>query len=170
MVSRILFLPLAFTPTMENPMSLYEQINKDYITAYKAKDTLKVSVLRMLKASVKNQLVALCRPGGTLNEEEMLDIILKEGKQRRDSIAEYNKAGRSDLAEKEASELTLLEAYLPKPLSQEELAQIVEKTVTSLSATSPKDMGKVMNAIMKDYKGRVDGKVLSSAVKERLSH
>lgn len=74
-------------------MSLFEQINKDYVTAYKAKDTQRVSVLRMLKASVKNRLVDLCRPGGTLTDEEMMDVILKEGKQRRDSIAEYEKAG-----------------------------------------------------------------------------
>ena len=72
-------------------MSLFEQINKDYVTAYKAKDTQRVSVLRMLKASVKNRLVDLCRPGGTLTDEEMMDVILKEGKQRRDSIAEYGK-------------------------------------------------------------------------------
>ena len=103
-------------------MSLFEQINKDYVTAYKAKDTQRVSVLRMLKASVKNRLVDLCRPGGTLTDEEMMDVILKEGKQRRDSIAEYEKAGRQDLADKENAELVILETYLPKPLTDEELA------------------------------------------------
>ena len=100
-------------------MSLFEQINKDYVTAYKAKDTQRVSVLRMLKASVKNRLVDLCRPGGTLTDEEMMDVILKEGKQRRDSITEYEKAGRQDLADKENAELVILETYLPKPLTDE---------------------------------------------------
>lgn len=94
-------------------MSLFEQINKDYVTAYKAKDTQRVSVLRMLKASVKNRLVDLCRPGGTLTDEEMMDVILKEGKQRRDSIAEYEKAGRQDLADKENAELVILETISP---------------------------------------------------------
>ncbi len=150
-------------------MSLFEQINKDYVTAYKAKDTQRVSVLRMPKASVKNRLVDLCRPGGTLTDEEMMDVILKEGKQRRDSIAEYEKAGRQDLADKENAELVILETYLPKPLTDEELAGVIEKTIAETGASSPKEMGKVMNAIMQGYKGRVDGKKLSQAVRTRLS-
>ena len=150
-------------------MTLFEQINADYITAYKAKETVRVSVLRMLKTSMKNFLVDQRRPDGTISDKEMLDIVLKEAKQRRDSIAEYNKAGRADLAAKEAEELGILEGYLPSAMSAEELASAIEQAVAETGASSPKEMGKVMSALMKTCKGRVDGKVLSQAVKDRLS-
>jgi uncharacterized protein YqeY len=150
-------------------MTLFEQINADYIAAYKAKETVRVSVLRMLKTSVKNRLVELRRPGGELSDEEMLDIVLKEGKQRRDSIAEYDKAGRSDLASREAEELAILEAYLPAAMSEEELAAAVEQAVAEAGASSPKEMGKVMSLLMPRCKGRVDGRKLSQAVRDRLS-
>ena len=127
-------------------MSLFEQIEKDYIQAYKAKDSVRLTVLRLLKTAVKNKLVDLCRPGGTLDDGEMMDLIIKEGKQRQDSIEQYTAAGRSDLADKEAAELVVLQSYLPKPLTEEELT-----------------------AVMAAHKGRVDGKVLSAAVKARLS-
>lgn len=123
---------------------------------------------RMLKASDKT-VSSTRRPGGTLTDEEMMDVILKEGKQRRDSITEYEKAGRQDLADKENAELVILETYLPKPLTDEELAGVIEKTIAETGASSPKEMGKVMNAIMQGYKGRVDGKKLSQAVRTRLS-
>ena len=147
-------------------MSLQQQIDKDYITAYKAKETVRVSVLRMLKTSVKNRLVDLCRPGGELTDAELMDVLVKEAKQRRDSISEYNKASRPDLADKEAQELVILEGYLPKALSDEELAQAIEAKV---GAKGPADMGKVMGPLMKAYKGRVDGGKLSQAVKARLA-
>ena len=150
-------------------MSLFERIEKEYIEAYKAKDALRLGVLRLLKTSVKNKLVDLKRPGGSLSDPEMLDVILKEGKQRQDSIEQYTAANRPDLAEKEAAELDILQAYLPKALSIEELRQIIDKTITDLKATSPKDMGRVISAIMTAYKGQVDGKTLSETVKKRLS-
>ena len=98
-----------------------------------------------------------------------MDIIIKEAKQRRDSIAEYNKAGRPDLAEKEQAELAILEDYLPKALTDEELAQAIEEMVAKVGASKPADMGKVMGPLMKALKGRVDGGRLSSAVKARLA-
>ncbi len=150
-------------------MSLSLQIEKDYITAYKAKDTLRVSVLRMLKTSLKRRLVDTSRPDAQLDDEETMDIIIKEAKQRRDSIAEYNKAGRPDLAEKEQAELVILEDYLPKALTDEELAQAIEEMVAKVGASKPSDMGKVMGPLMKTLKGRVDGGRLSSAVKARLA-
>ena len=87
-------------------MSLFEQIEKDYIQAYKAKDSVRLTVLRLLKTAVKNKLVDLCRPGGTLDDGEMMDLIIKEGKQRQDSIEQYTAAGRSDLADKTPSSST----------------------------------------------------------------
>ncbi len=150
-------------------MSLAKQIETDYISAYKAHESLRVSVLRMLKTSIKNRLVDLCRPGGELTDEEVLDVIIKEAKQRRDSISEYTKAGREDLAAKEAEELTVLETYLPRALSDEELAAVIEEAIAKAGAKGPADMGRVMGPLMKAYKGRVDGGKLSAAVKERLA-
>jgi uncharacterized protein len=150
-------------------MSLEKQIEKDYLTAYKAKDTVRVSVLRLLKTSLKRRLVDTSRPGGELSDEETMDIIIKEAKQRRDSITEYNKASRPDLAEKEEAELHILEDYLPKALSDEELAAAIEEMVAKVGAKAPSDMGKVMGPLMKELKGRVDGGRLSAAVKARLA-
>ncbi|HIX40097.1 GatB/YqeY domain-containing protein [uncultured Desulfovibrio sp.] len=150
-------------------MSLFEQIEKDYIQAYKAKDSVRLTVLRLLKTAVKNKLVDLCRPGGTLDDGEMMDLIIKEGKQRQDSIEQYTAAGRSDLADKEAAELVVLQSYLPKPLTEEELTAVIDAAIAETGAASPRDMGKVISAVMAAHKGRVDGKVLSAAVKARLS-
>ncbi|WP_304473517.1 GatB/YqeY domain-containing protein [uncultured Desulfovibrio sp.] len=150
-------------------MSLSEQIEKDYIQAYKAKDAVRLTVLRLLKTAVKNRLVDLRRPGGSLSDEEMLDVIIKEGKQRQDSIEQYRAANRADLADKEAAELKILQEYLPRALSPEELTALIETTVTELQAASPRDMGRVISAIMASHKGRVDGKTLSEAVRRRLA-
>jgi len=157
------------TTAMTVSTTLFEQIEKDYIQAYKAKDSVRVTVLRLLKTAVKNRLVDLKRPGGKLSDEEMLDLIIKEGKQRQDSIDQYTSANRADLADKEAAELVILKEYMPKPLGAEELTALIDATVTAVGATSPKDMGKVISAIMAEHKGRVDGKALSEAVKKRLA-
>ena len=149
-------------------MSLFETIEKDYVQAYKAKDAVRLTVLRLLKTAVKNRLVDLCRPGGTLDDAEMLDLIIKEGKQRQDSIEQYTSAGRQDLADKEAAELAVIQGYLPKPLTEEELTALIDATIAEVGATSPREMGKVISAIMATHKGRVDGKALSAAVKARL--
>ncbi len=93
----------------------------------------------------------------------------KQGKQRQDSIEQYRAASRPDLAEREAAELAILQEYLPKPLTPEELEAAVEEAVRSTGAASPQDMGRVMSAIMASHKGRVDGKTLSAAVRQRLS-
>lgn len=148
--------------------TLFEQIDRDYVQAYKARDAVRVTVLRLLKTAVKNRLVDLRRPGGTLSDEEMLDLILKEGKQRQDSIEQYTAAGRADLADKEQAELDVIREYMPRPLTQEELAAVIDAAVAETGATSPRDMGKVMSAVMARCKGRVDGKVLSAVVKQRL--
>ena len=150
-------------------MTLSELIDQDYVKAYKAKDAVRLSVLRLLKTAAKNQLVELRRNGGMLDDAEMMAVIIKQGKQRQDSIEQYNAAGRPDLAEKEAAELSILQSYLPKPLTEDALAAAIEEAVRGTGASSPKDMGKVMSAIMGAYTGRVDGKALSAAVRQRLS-
>lgn len=146
-------------------MSIAEQIDKDYIQAYKAKDQVKLGTLRLLKTAAKNRQVELMRP---LEDDDYMDVLLREVKQRQDSIEQYNAANRPDLAEKEAAEAAVLQGYLPSQLSEEELAEVVEKTVAPLLDGGMKNMGRAISAIMAEYKGRVDGKAVSAAVKARL--
>ena len=123
----------------------------------------------MVKTAVKNRLVDLRRPGGSLDDSEMLDVFIKEAKQRQDSIEQYTSAGRPDLAAREADELAILRDYLPKALSPEELAAAIDAAVAELGATGPRDMGRVISAVMGACKGRADGKEVAAAVKQRLS-
>ncbi len=153
---------------MTSNTTLSARIEKDYIAAYKAKEQCKLGVLRLLKTAAKNLLVEYKRSNGTLDDAEMMDVLLRQAKQRQDSIEQYRQANRHDLADREAAELVILQEYLPQPLSAEELAVVIDKAIQDTGASSPKDMGKVMNAIMADYKGRVDGKILSATVRERL--
>ena len=147
-------------------MSLAKQIEADYIAAYKAKDQVKLGVLRHLKTAAKNLQVELLRE---LTDEDVFGVIMKQAKQRQDSIEQFNTANRPDLAAIESAELEVLKTYLPQPLSDEELSALVDKTIADTGAADMKDMGKVMNPIMADYKGRVDGKKLSALVREKLS-
>lgn len=151
-------------------MTLNERIEKEYIEAYKAKQQLKLDVLRLLKTAIKNLLVEHKNSGGTLSDAEIMDVLLRQAKQRQDSIEQFRAAKRDDLADKEAAELLILQEYLPAPLNPEELTAAIDKAVQSTGASKPQDMGKVMAAIMELYKGRVDGKMLSTSVRERLAH
>lgn len=148
-------------------MSLIEQIDKDYIAAYKAKDDVKKTVLRHLKTAIKNRIVEV--KGDTLSDDEVLDLVAKQIKQRKDSIEQYNAAGRPELAEVEAVEIEALSGYMPEQLSEEEIAAAVDKAIADLGASSMQDMGKVMKSITNTYKGQVDGKVVSNLVRARLS-
>jgi uncharacterized protein YqeY len=147
-------------------MSLSERLEKDYVTAFKAKKTDEVAVLRMLKAAVKNKQVDLRRE---LTDSEILDVVAKQVKQRQESIDQFRAAGRIDLAEIEEREHLILRAYLPTALSPQELEEAVAMTIQTLGASGMKDMGKVMNAILGEHAGRVDGKELSALVRAKLS-
>ncbi len=147
-------------------MSLSERIEKDYVTAFKAKKTDEVAVLRMLKAAVKNKQVDLRRE---LTDNEILDVLGKQVKQRLESIDQFRAAGRIDLAEIEEREHLILRTYLPTALSSTELEEAVALTIQTLGASGMKDMGKVMNAILGEHAGRVDGKELSALVRAKLS-
>lgn len=151
-------------------MSLNEKLGRDYITAMKAKDAVALSVLRLLKTAISNRLVELKQPGGTLTDEEIMGLLLKQAKQRKDSIEQFEKAGRNDLAEKEQRELKVLESYLPSRLDDSQLAAVVEQEIRSIGATSPQDAGRVIGAIMAKYKGQADGKKVSVMVNECLAH
>jgi len=147
-------------------MSLSERLEKDYVTAFKAKKTDEVAVLRMLKAAVKNKQVELRRE---LADNEILDVVAKQVKQRQESIDQFRAAGRIDLAEIEERELLILRTYLPTALSPAELEEAVTTTIQVLGASGMKDMGRVMNAILGEYAGRIDGKELSALVRAKLS-
>ena len=146
-------------------MSTAERIEKDYLDAYKAKDKVRLGTLRLLKTAAKNLQVELMRP---LTDADYMDVLLKQAKQRQDSIEQYAAANRSDLAEQEAAELAVLREYLPQPLTEEELLDVVEKTVKPLLGEGMKAMGTAIQAIMAEYRGRVDGKAVSDAVKVRF--
>ena len=135
-------------------MSLTTRIEQDYIAAYKAKDALRLGV--------KNLQVELMRP---VTDEELATVVQKQAKQRQDSIEQFTAANRPDLAEKEAAELSILKDYLPEPLSEEELAAAIDAAIAALGVANMSGMGKVIQS----YKGRVDGKAVSAAVKARLS-
>ena len=146
-------------------MSLSQQIQTDYLTAYKAKDALRLSVLRHLKTAATNLSVELKRD---VNDDELLDVVLKQAKQRQDSIEQFKAGGRDDLAAKEEAELVILKDYLPQTLSADELEKAVNEAMQKTGASTARDMGKVMASLMEDYKGRLDGKAVSALVCSKL--
>lgn len=147
-------------------MSLAVAIEKDFLAAYKAKDQLKVSVLRMLKAALKNRQVELLRE---LSDEDVLAVIARQVKQRQESVEQFTSAGRADLAGREAAEQAVLESYLPARLGEAELAALVAEAVAETGATGMKDMGRVMQLLLAKVAGRADGKLVSQLVRARLS-
>lgn len=149
-------------------MTLAERLSQDYVAAYKAKDATVLSVLRLLKTAITNRQVELKQPGKTLSDEEISTLIARQAKQRKDSIEQYRNAGRNDLAENEARELEILEHYLPKPLSPEELDAAISTAIQETGVKDPREMGKVIGAIMARFKGRVDGKEVSARIREKL--
>ncbi len=147
-------------------MTLLTTINEDIKTAMKARDKEKLSVLRMLKSALQNEQI---KKGTELNEEEELSVLSREMKQRRDSLTEFKNADRQDLVEKLENEIVIVESYLPKQLTEEELQSIVQEVIASVNATSTSDFGKVMGAIMPKVKGKADGNAVNRIVKEQLS-
>jgi len=147
-------------------MSLNEKIGTDITAAMKAKDALRLSALRMLKAAVMNKGV---EKGRDLEDAEILQVVASLVKQRRDSIEQFSKAGRTDLVEKETGEITVLETYLPPAASAEEIDAAVAAAITETGAASVKDMGKVMKAVMPKLAGKhADGRTVNDAVRRKL--
>lgn len=146
-------------------MTLQEQIEKDFLVAYKAKEEVRVAVLRMLKTAAKNRQVELLRP---LTDEETLEVIARQVKQRQESIEQFRQAGRGEMADREAAEMAVLKGYLPTQLSPEETAAAVDAAIAETGASSAKEMGKVMQAVMARHKGRIDGKAVNELVRQRL--
>ena len=148
-------------------MSLKDKIISDLTTAMKAKDAERLSVLRMVKANIMNRQI---EKGADLTDEEITKALQTLVKQRRDSVEQYEKAGRDDLAAKEKTEITVLEDYLPQAASKEEIEKAVAEAIAETGATSIKEMGMVMKAAQAKLAGKsADGKTVSETVKAKLS-
>ncbi|NES73141.1 MAG: GatB/YqeY domain-containing protein [Okeania sp. SIO2D1] len=145
-------------------------MTEDIKVAMKAKDKVRLETVRSIKKLILEE-EANARAAGkdSLTETQEMDILTRLAKQRRDSIEQYTKAGRQELADGEAAELAILEEYLPKQLSDEDIAQVVDEIIAQVGANSPKDMGKVMGPAMQKLKGKADGKKVQEAVKARLN-
>ena len=150
-------------------MSLKNTIDQDIKQAMKAKDQASLRALRAIKSAILLAETAEGRNGEELSQSEEMKLLAKQAKQRRDSYEQFKSNGRDDLAEIEAAELSVIEQYLPKPLSPEELQTAVEEIVKETGASSMKDMGKVMGIASKRLAGKADGKAISQIVKQMLS-
>ena len=150
-------------------MSLQERLLSDMKQAMRDKEAgkLKLTVIRMVRASIKNAEINLKRE---LNEEELLEVIAKEVKQRRDAIPEYENANRLDVVNGLKEEINILMEYMPEQLTEAEIKVLVEEAIAGVGAVSPKDMGKVMGRLMPKVKGKADGKVVNKIVAELLGN
>ena len=150
-------------------MTLQERVDADLKEAMRAKDATKLGVLRMLKSGLKYAAIAKSGAEAELSDAEASQVIRKQAKQRQDSIESFEKGGRAELAKKEKDELSILNGYLPQPMSADEVSKIVRETIAEAGATSRAQMGAVMKALQAKVAGRVDGKALSSEVSRQLS-
>ena len=146
--------------------ALLNKLQTEMKNALKSKDKDRLSVVRMLISEIKKEQIDKKRE---LSDSEVLAVIQRYAKQRRDAIEQYKKANRQDLVEKEQKELNIVLEFLPKQLTEEEIIKIVNETIEEVGATSIKDMGKVMKSVMEKVKGRADGSLVSKIVKEKLS-
>jgi uncharacterized protein YqeY len=149
-------------------MSLKQQILSDLKKAMKSGDSFKRDVLRFLDSAVKNDEIEKKKKEEGLNNEEIIELISRSIKQHKDSISQYEKGGRKDLADKEKKELEILSAYMPEQLSEDKIREIVKSAIKETQATTSADMGKVMGAAMKQMKGATDGNAVRKIVEEEL--
>lgn len=153
---------------------LLNQLQSDLREAQLARDELKVSTLRLLLSEIKNAEIVLRQSsgqakGGVLTEEDIVSVIQKEIKKRKEAAEGFRKGGREEQALKEEAELKVLQSYLPEMLSNDQLTKIVEESITEVGAKTLPDLGKVMGVVMSKVKGRADGGTVSALVKDRLS-
>ncbi|CAH1214134.1 putative protein YqeY [Paenibacillus plantiphilus] len=146
-------------------MNLSERLNDDMKQAMRSQEKFKLTTIRMIRSSMKNLEIDLKRP---LEDAEVLDILSREIKQRKDSLQEFEKAGREDLAKDVAAEIEIISVYLPQQLTEEEIKVIVQQTIQETGASSKAEMGKVMSALLPKVKGRADGKLVNTFVQQFL--
>ncbi|MBI5694238.1 MAG: GatB/YqeY domain-containing protein [Nitrospirae bacterium] len=146
-------------------MTLKERLKEDIKEAMKAKDALRLSTLRLLTSAIKYKEIEAHKE---LDDEGVMDVMNTAVKQRRDSIEQYEKAGRTDLAEQEKAELAIIQTYMPEQLGRDQIEALVKEAAAEVGAAGPKDMGKLMKALMPKVKGRADGKLVNEVVKAVL--
>ena len=149
-------------------MTLQQRVDADLKEAMRAKDTPKLGVLRMLKSALKYAAIAKSGAEAKLSDAEAVQVIRKQARQRQDSIESFEKASRAELVEKEKQELSILNGYLPQPMSPDEISKVVRETIAEAGATSRAQIGAVMKALQAKVAGRVDGKALSAEVQKQL--
>jgi len=147
-------------------MDINKKINDEMVAAAKARDKIRLSAIRMLKTALHNKEIELMR---SLNENETLQILSAIVKQRKDSIEQFARGGRTDLVEKEEAELKVVQEFMPAQMSDEEVDSIIRKAIAEAGAVSVKDMGKVMKILMPQLTGKADGKTVGEKVKTLLS-
>jgi len=147
-------------------MTLKEKIMNDLKKSMKERNEVKIRTLRMIIASIKNWEINNLKD---IDDNSIISVLLKEAKKRKEAIEEYRKANREDLAKAEEEELKIIESYLPERMSEEEIKGLVLKTIEEVRATSLKDLGRVMKAIMPKIKGKADGKLINDMVRKILS-
>jgi len=153
-------------------MTIEERLAADMKEALRAKDSLRLNCIRMLRSRLQERLVAARTAeerNPVLTDEQVLEVIGTYAKQRRDSIEAYRRGGRDELADHEQAELAIVSSYLPEQLTPEALGELVREAIAETGASSPKDMGAVMKALMPRVQGRADGKQLSALVRQLLS-
>ncbi len=149
-------------------MNTLERIDQDYINSVKAREAFEVSVLRMLRSSLKN---AAIEKKSDLNEDDTVDVVTKEAKQVKDSLESFKEGGREDLIEKATKELEILQKYLPEQMGEDKLRELVRMKIADMGEeVTAADFGRVMSEVMKDAKGKAEGSLVSKLVKEELSH
>lgn len=151
-------------------MSVYQTILADLKEAMRKRDSKRLNVLRSLKAAILQKEISERKGGeGSLSDEQVKAVLMKSAKQRKESIDQYEKYDRNDLAEKEKEELEIIESYLPKMLNEDQIREVVDNVIKETGASSSNDMGKVMGKVMPKLKGKADGAVINKVVKEQLS-
>ncbi|MBB1086479.1 GatB/YqeY domain-containing protein [Limosilactobacillus fastidiosus] len=147
-------------------MSLLQDLTSDMVSAMKNRDKETLGVVRMLKAAVQNEQI---EQGHDLTSDEEVAVMAREYKQRKESLDEFKQAGRKDLVEKTEVEMKVVEKYMPQQLSEDDVKKIVNETIEQVGASSMKDFGKVMGAVMPKVKGQADGKLVNQTVKDELN-
>lgn len=147
-------------------MNLLEQIEKDMREAMKSGDTLRSDTLKMVKTDIMYE---KAKTGEDLSDEKVLEVVTRAAKKRRESMEEYRKGGREDLAEKEEKENEIIQAYLPELMSEEEVGAKVDEAIAAAGAVTKKDFGRIMGPLMKELKGKADGAVVKKLLSQKLT-
>lgn len=151
-------------------MSIHEQIEADLKAALKSGEKEKAGILRFLISAIKNHQIEIkAKDEQYLKDEEVASVLRRQAKQRKDSIAEYEKGGRTELAEKEKKELEIIQGYLPAQMDENEIRKVVDAKAKELGVSGKSDFGKLMGAIMKELQGKVDGGTTKRIIEEKIS-